>query len=200
MSHRAISRYIKTVILLYTLILAFFPILVSQAYDMPVPVELQYPLFLKILTFDRNLKARVGKEIVIGIVYQGKFKSSLRVKDEFVNVIKNSPIKNVQEIPVKQVSINIDESDLKSFISKEKIDALYITPMRAMEIESIIKLSREKKIITLTGIPNYVKVGLSVGIDAKDNQPQIVINLSGAKGEGVDFSSQLLKLAKVIMK
>ena len=200
MRHKVIYGNINIGILLYTLIFAFLSTFISQAQDMAVPVEIQYPLFLKILTFDRNLKTRVGKEIIIGIVYQGKFRSSLKTKDELVDVIKKSSIKNVHDIPIKQVSINIDENDLESTASKLEIDVLYITPIRAVDIESITKLSRKKKIITLTGVTDYVKAGISVVIDVKDNQPQIVINLPGAKDEGVDFSSQLLRLSKVIMK
>lgn len=200
MRHKVIYGNINIGILLYTLIFAFLSTFISQAQDMAVPVEIQYPLFLKILTFDRNLKTRVGKEIIIGIVYQGKFRSSLKTKDELVDVIKKSSIKNVHDIPIKQVSINIDENDLESTASKLEIDVLYITPIRAVDIESITKLSRNKKIVTLTGVTDYVKAGISVVIDVKDNQPQIVINLPGAKDEGVDFSSQLLRLSKVIMK
>lgn len=169
-----------------------------RAQEMAVPVEVQIPLFLKILTFDRNLKKRVGDEIVIGIVYQRKFKRSRMVKDQVVDVIGESSLWKVADIPVRQVSIDLDTVDLGSAVSKNEIDILYITPMRALGMEKIADITRAKKIMTLTGVPDYVESRLAVGIGIKGRKPWIIINLSAARAEGADFSSQLLKLAKVI--
>ena len=181
-------------------ILIFLWTATSQAQETAVPVEVQFPLFLKILTFDRNLKARVGDEIVIGIVHQSRFRTSLNVKDDFVDVMNRSPIKKVKDIPVRQVPIDIDKSNLGKAISKNKVDILYITPVRALGMEKIAGVSRARKVITLTGIPDYIKSGLAVGIGVKGGKPWIIINLPAAKAEGANFSSRLLILAKVIMK
>ena len=174
-------------------------IAMSQAQKIEVPVKLQIPLFLKILTFDRNLKARVGDEIVIGIVYQKKFRTSLNVKDEFANTMEELAVKSLKDIPIRSVSIDIDDQpDLARAISRDPIDILYITPLRAMEIRTIAAISRAKQVITLTGVPDYVESGIAVGLGIKDNKPQIIINLQAAKAEGADFNSQLLSLSKVI--
>jgi len=114
--------------------------------------------------------------------------------------MKDSSIKKVQNIPIRVVSIDIDTEYLEYTIERENIDVLYLTQLRAVEIGDIAKLSRKKQIVTLTGIPDYVKAGVAVGVDIKEEQPQILINLPASKAEGVDFSSQLLKLAKVIWK
>ena len=67
-------------------------------------------------------------------------------------------------------------------------------------MEKITNLSRDKKILTLTGVPDYVDSGLTVGIGTKGRKPRIIINLLAAKAEGADFSSGLLNLAKVVKK
>ena len=72
--------------------------------------------------------------------------------------------------------------------------------MDAFETEKITGVSRAKKVITLTSVPDYVESGLAVGIGVKGGKPRIIINLPAAKAEGANFSSQLLRLAKVIMK
>ena len=172
---------------------------VPWAQDMPVPVKLQFSLLLKILTFDRNLKERVGDEITIGIIYQKRFRRSLKVKEELVTVMNESSIKKIEGIPFRCVSIDISrETDLAKAVSKNEIDILYITPLRALGIEAITSISRVEKIVTLTGVPGYVTSGLAVGIGIKSEKPLIIINLTAAKAEGADFSSQLLKLARVI--
>jgi len=115
-----------------------------------------------------------------------------------VETMSKSPIKKVENIPIRQVSIDIDRVDLASAVVKNNIDVLYITPLRAIGMETITSVSRAKQVLTLTGVPDYVESGLAVSIGIKGKKPQIIINLAAAKAEGVNFSSQLLKLAKVI--
>jgi hypothetical protein len=181
-----------------TILLIFFFTATFHAQEMAAPIPLQLALFFKILPFDRNLKSRVGDEIVMGIVYQKKSRTSLNSKEEMVKVMNNFSVKEVEDIPIRQVLIDIDDVDLASAISNNKIDVLYITPLSAVGIKEITEISRANKITTLTGVPVYVESGLAVGIGTKDEKPQIIINLPAAKAEGADFSSQLLKLVKVI--
>ena len=188
-----------TTIIYITLLLTILWTGTSSAQEMAVPVDIQVPLFLKILTFDRNLKERAGDEIVIAVVYQGKYRSSLNVKDEFVKLLQEAAVKNIDGIPIRCVPLDIGErTDPQNTIAEHNADLLYITPLRAVNTEAITAASRAKKKPTLTGVPDYVESGLAVGIGIKGDKPQIIINLPAAKAEGADFSSQLLKLAKIL--
>jgi hypothetical protein len=169
------------------------------AQEMAVPMNVQVPLFLKLLTFDRSLKDRVGEEIVIAVVYQGKFKTSLNAKDEFIRLMKESPVSSIDDISIRCISMELcTESELEKAIVKDSIDVLYVTPLRAVGIETIAGVSRERNITTLTGVIDYVESGLSVGIGIKGDKAEIVINLPAAQSEGADYNSQLLKLARVL--
>jgi len=172
---------------------------VIRTQEMPVPVKLQYQLFLKVLTFDRNLKKRVGDEIVIGIAFQSKFRTSLIVMESMVKIIDKSQINEVEDIPIRYVTIDLsNEDNLEEVIAKKRVNILYVTPLRAFDINIIKAISQAKKITTLTGIPEYVEAGLGVGIGTKGQRPQIIINLPSSKAEGSDFSSKLLNLARII--
>ena len=170
----------------------------NMAQDMAVPAEVQFPLLAKILTFDRNLQDRVGDEIVIAIVYQRKYRRSLNVKDNLFDIINKSSIKAIEAIPIQYLSIDLDNTDLAKTVSMNKVDILYITPIRAVSMETITAVSRANKILTFTGVQEYVQSGLAMGIGIKGGKPNIIINLAAAKIEGADFSSRLLKLVKVI--
>lgn len=171
----------------------------AQAQEIAVPINVQVPLFLKIFTLDRNLKARVGLDIVVGIVYQSKFRTSLNVKDEFMAVLERETTQQSSDIPIHCVPINLnEETDLATTIVRQHIDMLYITPVRALEIETIARISRAKQIMTFTGVPEYVPLGITVGTGIKGGKPRILINIKAAKAEGVNFNSQLLKLATII--
>jgi len=189
------------ILLLILLVLIFPPPGSANPVEMEAPVDVQVPLFLKILTFDRKLKERFGDEIVLGIVYQEKFRKSLNTKNRFVNRLKKLPEKNIADIPFRYVSVPLTTlSQFKTALAKKKVDIIYITPLRAVAVGPLAAVSRSLGITSLTGVPGYCESGIAVSIGSKGGSPLIIINLPGALSEGADFSSQLLKLAKVIKK
>lgn len=174
-------------------------VLALQAQEIEAPVEVQYALLHKILAFDRNLKNRVGEELVIGILFQSNVRSSLICKDELIAVIEKAQSEKLVDLPVRYVALEMAAAlDLSEFVSKNKIDVFYVAPLRAVDIKSVTAVSRAKKIFTFTGVPAYVDAGVTAGVGSKGESPRILVNLPSARAEGVEFSSQLLKLAKVI--
>jgi hypothetical protein len=189
--------YIK--ILLAILLIIQFAGTVIAREEMEVPVDIQIPLFLKILTYDRNLKERVGDEIVMGVVYQEKFRKSLNVKTQLEKYLANSKEDKIDDVPFRYVSINLSSlSMFKAILAREKVDIVYIAPLRAVAVETLAADCRSMGITSLTGVPAYCELGIAISIGSKGESPQIIINLPGAQSEGADFRSQLLKLAKVI--
>jgi hypothetical protein len=171
----------------------------AAAQVMEVPIEQQYLLFMKILSFDKNLKDRAGSEIVVGIFYQKNFKISIDVKDDLMSAFNKSTNNYIMNIPVKMVPIDIDEViDLAAAVKKYSITVFYITPLRAARLGHIIDLARSQQIRTLTGMPEYVVSGLAIGIGSKGGKPLIIVNLLAAKAEGANYNSQLLKLARIV--
>ena len=188
----------KLVILpLYLLALLLGPVaLCSQ--EMPVPIEVQYPLFLKIITFDKNLSERCKDEIIIGIVYQQNFKQSLDVMKELVEVIEKGPVQKIMDKPIRYVLINLDVHNLEKRVQEQDVHLLYIAPLRAESIEKISQIADKYDLLTLSGVPEYIPKGLAVGLQIEGKKPKVLINNKVALQENVVFNSQILKLAKVI--
>jgi hypothetical protein len=201
-----ISCYIRSIVLFVLryqrqsiLIFFFISTAVLRAQKMPVPINTQVTLFSKILTFDRNLRSRAGKEINIGIVYQKNFRTSFDAQDRFITAMAENQIKEIDGISVHCLPVELNNViDLTKIIQENNIDILYITPMRSFDLEKIIDHTKASQTLTITGVPEYVEAGLAVGIGLKNDKPMIIINLTTSKAEGADFSSQLLKLAKVL--
>jgi len=168
------------------------------AQEMPVPVDVQFTLFAKILSFDRNFDVREKTAVTIGILYQGTYRTSLHAKDDAVRALQTASI-SVSGKLVRFVEFDVAEGiDRLTPDMLGGIDVLYITPLTAVDIVSIAGLTRTRSIRSLTGVPEYVASGVAVGIGTRGERPEIVINLPAAKLEGSNYSSQLLKLARVI--
>lgn len=162
-------------------------------------MDVQYPLFLKILTFDRQLDQRAGREVVIGVVYQDRVRASWLAKDEFLGVVANSAIKRIRNTPVRAVPIAVDADEkFEAELIRKGVDVLYVAPLRAHDVRKITRLSQKRQILTLTGVPEYVESGVAIGIGIAGDTPEILVNLECARKEGADLHANLLRLAKLV--
>ncbi|MBI3193509.1 MAG: YfiR family protein [Ignavibacteriae bacterium] len=166
---------------------------------MSVPVDIQFQLLKKILNYDRNFHTRSGDTIAIGVAYQKRYRTSLTTKDEFLRVTDEQTESKIGNLPVVYYALETGSvGELLNSLSENKIDILYLTPLRGIDIEQIASFCNTSGIFTFTGIPDYVSSGIIVGIDIKGESPQILINLTSAKEASVDFNSQLLKLSRIV--
>lgn len=175
----------------------------AVAQEIEVPEDIQVKLFAKILTFDRKIKERAGEEMVLGLVYQQKFRKSLNVKNRFEKYLRLHLDQNdtIEGIPVRAVSLDLEDfSQFHDRLSEEKVDIIYVAPLRAIDIEALAAVSRDLGITSMTGVPEYCGSGIAVCIGSKGGTPQIIINLQASQSEGADFGSRLLKLARIINK
>lgn len=169
------------------------------AQDMALSPSLQYQLFLKILKYDRNLTAKIQTELVIGVLYQSGFRSSQQAMAAFREAVQKTAQKEFPDVAITTVPVDLDGGpSLVDTLAGGKVKIIYVAPLRAYDLKTITSLSHTRKMITLTGVPEYAEKGLAVGVGLKGESPEIIINLPAAREEGSDFSSSLLKLARVI--
>ncbi|MBI3932740.1 MAG: YfiR family protein [Acidobacteria bacterium] len=164
-----------------------------------IPAELQVTLIFKILTYDRQLEAKAGKDLVIGIVHDPSDRESAKAADEISSTLFKFAGKTVKKLPIKYFIIEYTRpSELESFIKAKGINMLYVTPGVARSLADIVKIAQANHITTATGVPDYVKRGVAVGVTERQNKPQILINLPASKSEGSEFDASLLRIATVV--
>jgi hypothetical protein len=170
----------------------------ARAQDMAVPPDVQYSLFVRILTFDRALQKRDHDKIVIGVLYQKGVQVSLQAKDDFLAAVAQSNIKEVFGRPIECIPLGVDGANLATRTDSAGIDVLYVTPVRAFDIAKLVTEMASAKILTLTGVPDYVEAGVAIGIGSRGDKPMILVNLQQAKNQGANLSAQLLHLATIV--
>ncbi len=171
--------------------------LASQQLTTPVIVHL--PIMLKSLEYDRNLMNKNNDVIRIGIIYQEQFRPSLNTKNQLLRYIADKNIKNLAKFKLEIIPINLsDISEFSSFVENNNIDITYITPLRAVNIDKLAQIQKSKSILSLTGVVEYLDNQIPFSVDLVGDNPKIVIDLMNSRLSGADFSTNLLKLAKVI--
>ena len=163
---------------------------------MDVPVTTQLSLFLKVMTFDRNLEKRAGQKVVLAVAYQSENRTSSRARNEAVAAL--SGISRVGTLDFEVMGIDLDRQNLETELRDHNVAFLYVTPLRAMNLNEVISAARAAGVSTITGVPDYVGVGLSVGVRLQGDRPRLMINLEASRLEGADYKAELLKLAQLI--
>ena len=173
----------------------------ALSQSMPVPMDIQYPLLMKVISADRNLSARSGTELVIGVLYQKSVRESSRAAHALSEWSKKNPITPIAGSTVRLVLLAVDEiAGLELSLTRDSVDLCYIAPLRAASLDSLLSVTRRVGVATCTGVPEYVERGVSIGIGVKADRPQILVNMAAARAEKIELSSQVLQLARIYAK
>lgn len=163
----------------------------ASAFEPTVPADVQAAIIAKLWQLDRNFPKHTP--ITLGVLYQEKYRASFVAAHELCDAFSHA------NLPVQCVLIDISVAPpLTDQLSQRGVDAIYIAPLRAIDIGFLVVVTRARRIRTVTAVSDYVDAGAAVGLALKGDHTQIVINLPAARAEGADFSSQLLKMARVI--
>jgi uncharacterized cupredoxin-like copper-binding protein len=171
----------------------------AAAEQMALAAEQQVPLILKVLTYDRQFEARTkGTEVAIGIVYDPADRDSAKATDEISSTLFKWSGKTVKKLPIKYFTIEyVSHDQVEKFVKQKNINVIYVAPGNSKNLTSLTKMSQALGITSVTGVPDYVRKGVAVGIGVVQDRPQVLINLTSSKSEGSDFDASLLRLATV---
>jgi uncharacterized protein DUF4154 len=168
------------------------------ADSMPVPADLQVPLLLKILTYDRNLETRAKAELNIGVVYDAADAASVKAKNEVADILTKVADKTVKKLPIRFVPIEYKTlPELETTVKSRGVNLLYLTP-GLRNVEELIRFSQANRITTATGVRSFVERGVAVGVGVRQDKPEILINLRASRSEGSEFDASLLRIATVL--
>jgi hypothetical protein len=165
----------------------------ASGQDMDVPVAMQVALFLKVITFDRNLVISPAADMVVAVAYQSGYRASVAAKDDAMGALKLR--RNPQTIHA--VAIDLDRESLASALTRHNPSVLYVAPLRAIDVSDVATVARHAGVTTVTGVTEYVGLGLAVSVRLQGERPKLLINPEAARLEGDDFSAELLKIAQI---
>jgi len=155
------------------------------------PLSRQVMILAKVLSYSKKISIDTG-DLRFGILGdKNDFVSKTLQKTMFESVKENEKARVGQR---KIVPVMVDIRKLKT----AEVHVLYITPGTKKHLKKIVEYSREKKILTISGVAEHLDQGVSIGILPKGDAYQIVLNLTGAEGEGADFDAALHQLAKTM--
>jgi hypothetical protein len=179
-------------------LVAFVVAVSAYAFADEVTPERQALILTRALAYDNNLKARAGEAVVIGVLHRADQSASKGAAEAIFHAWRSLDSVRVQDLPMKVVLVPYNRNDLPGTIANHGIDVLYVCPGLESELATIKELSRRQHLLTIGAREELVQAGLSLGSFQTDGKSVIAVNLPASREEGAAFTSELLRLARVI--
>jgi hypothetical protein len=181
------------------LLIAIVCLLPRLARADQVSPDKQAVILARALAYDDNLHARAGESLVIAVLFKPGQGSSENAADAVVRAFKGIEGVKVQNLPLHVVKLAYSGKDaLHAAIGSQGIDALYVSPGLEGDQGGIRDESHRSHVLTIASKEEQLNAGLSLGVFLFDGKTTITVNLPASKEEGAAFSSELLRLARVI--
>lgn len=172
-------------------ILAALTVSLNVCASTMLPAKVQAMLMFKVLGFEKRLKASSKSSLTMVVLYQSGNEGSALQKDQIVSALTANSSKTVagKALIVNAITGLGDMADA---------DIVYIAAGNDDRLANVLEECQKLSVLAVTGVPEYAEKGVPLTLAIENSKPKIVINKSAADSCGVDFSSQILALAKVI--
>jgi len=157
--------------------------------------EVQIPILLKILTFDRALELRANQDLLI-VVVEGTDDSTSHLVAE--RIAEELARYNGQTVWGRHLRTELRSFDELMTRFDSDVDVLYLAPGLERSLQEILKWSRQTNSFTFTSAPRLHSKGVAVWLGGTLSAPRILINLAQVRAEGRELDARLLSLATVV--
>jgi hypothetical protein len=181
--------------------LAVFGLLIAAPVhsQLEVPPDRQVLVLTRALSYDSDLKTRVGSDITLAVLSKAGNASSEASAATIMKAFRVLSNVKVQGLPLITRALSYTSgAALSGAVAAQGIDAIYVCPGLDSDLAAIIDVCRKRHVVSFASREEQVTRGLSLGVFPIDSRPTIVLNLPAAKSEGASFSSELLRVAKVL--
>ena len=139
--------------------------------------------FAKLVDWPQSAFGQAGQPIVIGVLGSDSFASILD------HIVDGKKIDG-RPLLVKRTHWNKDFSC--------GCHILFITSSESLRTDEVIQGLRNASVLTIAESPGFAKRGGIINFTLEDNKVHFEVNVEAAKQAGLNISSRLLSLAKIV--
>jgi len=190
----AYARFARRAIVLAATMLTVTSL--AGAGSVQVPFSVQAELLAKVASFDRNFATRAGPRALVLVMQMPNDAESAAAAQELKTALARLPL--VGDRPHdEQIVTYSSAAALAEMVRTRKAAIVYFGPGFSKELTAIRNSSSNVSLLTVGATPDYVEAGIVLGFDLVSGRPKLLINLSQARKQSVDFPASVLRLMKV---
>jgi hypothetical protein len=161
-----------------------------------VPADIQAELLAKLEGYDRGFAARAGDAARILLVVKPGSTRSQTSAEEMRSALAR--IDRIGGLPHQETIVPYPGAQaLAQRCKAEKVAVVYFTPGFDDEVAALRVALADDNVLSLGAVSDYVQKGIVLGFALESGKPKILINLDQARRQGVNFSSDVLRLMTV---
>ncbi len=182
---------------LYAGILTLLLPSVTVAEDLALPADVEAKLSASVAAYDRTLAARARDRVVIAILTNSSDADSSRAAAQLQGAFRE--LETIGRLPHEEFILPWkDAASLAAACAARSVSIVFLSTGLGHAIEPILKALEGSRALTIAGSLPYVTKGVILGFDLVSGRPKVVINITMAKKQGLDFRAELLRLALVV--
>jgi hypothetical protein len=160
------------------------------------PVTLQAELLVKVAEYDRNFAARAGDRARVLLVTRGGNADSANVNQQMASALGR--FDEIAGLPHDEMIITYPGAvELARICRERRIAIVYFAPGFSNEIDAIRNALNGVDVLSVAGVPDYVRGGIVLGFDVVSGRPKLLFNLTQARLQKVALAAAVLKLMTV---
>jgi hypothetical protein len=168
----------------------------ALAEEVPVPVDLQAELFLKVAAYDRSFAARAGDRARVVVVSNLEDGDSKAVAAQMTRALAG--VDSIGGLPKEIIAHAFSSaSAIADLIRSRRVAIVYFASGVGRAVPAIATALDGVDVLTVAAVPDYVPRGIVLGAELASAKPKLLIHLTQARSQNVQLSPDLLKLMKV---
>lgn len=169
---------------------------VGRAEEVTVPMALQVDLLGRVVRFERSYVAHARDPALVVVVDKRNTVVSARAAAQVSAAIAQTG--SLGGRPAK-TTVHTFSTPAALRAASGTAAVIYLMPgFSRSETQSIAVAFADAGVLSVAAFADDVEGGMSLGFELAGSKPRIVVNLPQARAQRLDFSAQLLRLARVV--
>lgn len=168
----------------------------ARADGIAVPIRLQAELLAKVASYDRNFQARTGERVRTLLLVKSGDPESSRAAAEMKSALSSIPA--IGPLPHdEELAVFTDAPALVDLCRARKAAILYLAPGFSDQVDRLRESIGGLDLLSVGSLAEYVPNGIVLGFDIVSGRSKLLVNLTQARRQHIEFRAEILKLTKV---
>jgi hypothetical protein len=155
------------------------------------------PVIARILSYERTLPNRAGGSLDILIVHAANNATSASEAAAFARGFGALSRSTVQGLPLRATIAPYSTGAIEA-AAATGVDVVVVCSGLSSSLAALTATTRRRRMLTVGVERHHAVSATTLAVLMEEGRPRIIVNLAHARAEGVELSSQLLRLAEVL--
>jgi hypothetical protein len=170
----------------------------AGAVEPEVPLRVQVSLLDRVIPFDRNfaVRVRLNGQLSVAVVVDTADSDSARIGEGLLVELRALGSLGSCKVVCAQVNFANTQA-LAEDCRRLRVGVVCVTPGLRVPSRTLAAGLAEQRVLTVATAPEEVEDGLILGFALRSGKPRVLVNLTQARVQQVDFRADFLRMAEV---